>query len=130
MSSKKLKKKLNPTGLSRFLQVFNSASTPAPSTPKPINPSTATSVTAPSASAVEGGKEYFISTDRSWPEDEKAKEGPPKKRRTSPGLLGPGNEAHDATDLVPYYTSATEVPEHLQKCMHYLLSLLILRRPS
>ncbi|KAI9455034.1 S-adenosyl-L-methionine-dependent methyltransferase [Russula earlei] len=31
------------------------------------------------------------------------------------GLLGPGNEAHDATGLVPFYTHAAQVPAHLQK---------------
>jgi len=36
-----------------------------------------------------------------------------EKRRT--GLLGPGNEAYDATGLVPFYTEATQVPAHLQK---------------
>ena len=33
------------------------------------------------------------------------------------GLLGPGNEAYDATGLVPFYTDAAQVPAHLQKCM-------------
>lgn len=37
-----------------------------------------------------------------------------KKRKT--GLLGPGYEKYDATGLVPYYTDASEVPEHLKKC--------------
>ncbi|KAI0825643.1 RNA cap guanine-N2 methyltransferase-domain-containing protein [Irpex lacteus] len=36
-----------------------------------------------------------------------------KKRKT--GLLGPGYEKYDATGLVPYYTDASEVPEHLKK---------------
>ncbi|KAI0343309.1 S-adenosyl-L-methionine-dependent methyltransferase [Trametopsis cervina] len=36
-----------------------------------------------------------------------------KKRKT--GLLGPGYEEYDATGLVPYYTDASEVPEHLRK---------------
>jgi trimethylguanosine synthase len=40
----------------------------------------------------------------------------PEKRRT--GLLGPGNEAYDATGLVPFYTEATQVPAHLQKCRY------------
>ena len=34
------------------------------------------------------------------------------------GLLGPGNEAYDATGLVPFYTDAAQVPAHLQKCTH------------
>ncbi|KAH9163306.1 S-adenosyl-L-methionine-dependent methyltransferase [Lactarius sanguifluus] len=38
---------------------------------------------------------------------------PPKKPKA--GLLGPGNEAYDATGLVPFYTDAAQVPTHLQK---------------
>jgi trimethylguanosine synthase len=41
---------------------------------------------------------------------------PLKKRKT--GLLGPENEAYDATGLVPFYTDAAQVPAHLQKCTH------------
>lgn len=40
---------------------------------------------------------------------------PTKKRKT--GLLGPENEPYDATDMVPFFTEASQVPEHLQKCM-------------
>ena len=39
-----------------------------------------------------------------------------KKRKV--GLLGAGNERYDATGLVPFYTDASEVPEHLRKCEH------------
>lgn len=123
--SKKLKKKLNPTGLSRFLQVFNaqpsspssSKSSPVTPTAKSAKPIASPSIDTSSASAFEAGSEFLISTSRGRTEEEKDEQGPPaKKRRTSPGLLGPGNEAYDATDLVPYYTSASQVPEHLQKC--------------
>lgn len=38
---------------------------------------------------------------------------PSKKQKT--GLLGPGKELYDATELVPRYTHASQVPEHLQK---------------
>lgn len=38
---------------------------------------------------------------------------PTKKRKT--GLLGPENEPYDATDMVPFFTEASQVPEHLQK---------------
>lgn len=37
-----------------------------------------------------------------------------KKRKT--GLLGPGLEKYDATELVPFYTHPSQVPAHLQKC--------------
>lgn len=39
-----------------------------------------------------------------------------EKRKT--GLLGPGNEAYDATGLVPFYTDSSQVPAHLQKCAY------------
>lgn len=42
-----------------------------------------------------------------------------KKRKA--GLLGAGYERYDATGLVPYYTDASEVPEHLRKC-EYIFS--------
>ena len=40
---------------------------------------------------------------------------PPKKRKLN-ALLSKELERYDATDLVPHYTSAKQVPEHLQKC--------------
>ncbi|TFY77690.1 hypothetical protein EWM64_g6324 [Hericium alpestre] len=41
------------------------------------------------------------------------KERPSKKRKV--GMLGSGYERFDATGLVPYYSDASQVPEHLQK---------------
>ncbi|KAI0628060.1 S-adenosyl-L-methionine-dependent methyltransferase [Trametes polyzona] len=40
---------------------------------------------------------------------------PSKKRALRTGLLGEGLEKYDATGLVPFYTDASQVPEHLQK---------------
>ncbi|RPD64502.1 S-adenosyl-L-methionine-dependent methyltransferase [Lentinus tigrinus ALCF2SS1-7] len=40
---------------------------------------------------------------------------PKKKAKLQTGLLGPGLEKYDATGLVPFYTDASQVPEHLQK---------------
>ncbi|KAH9893156.1 S-adenosyl-L-methionine-dependent methyltransferase [Cubamyces lactineus] len=40
---------------------------------------------------------------------------PTKKLRSHAGLLAEGLEKYDATGLVPFYTEAHEVPEHLQK---------------
>ncbi|KAI0332688.1 S-adenosyl-L-methionine-dependent methyltransferase [Cubamyces sp. BRFM 1775] len=40
---------------------------------------------------------------------------PNKKPKIRAGLLGEGLEKYDATGLVPFYTEAHEVPEHLQK---------------
>jgi len=91
----------NVSGLSHFLQAFvdvdgtgsdSSASAPAvagPSTPRPT------------VSKPEPG---VVGPDQ---------QPPLKKRKT--GLLGPGNEAYDATGLVPFYTDASQVPFHLQK---------------
>lgn len=42
--------------------------------------------------------------------------GEPVHKKRKIGLLGPGYEKYDATGLVPYYTDASEVPEHLKKC--------------
>ncbi|KAH9054109.1 S-adenosyl-L-methionine-dependent methyltransferase [Lactarius vividus] len=39
----------------------------------------------------------------------------PPLKKPEVGLLGPGNEAYDATGLVPFYTDAAQVPTHLQK---------------
>ena len=47
--------------------------------------------------------------------DQPDTEGRDRKKRKV-GLLGPNNEKFDATGLVPYYTDASEVPEHLSKC--------------
>jgi trimethylguanosine synthase len=55
----------------------------------------------------------------SKPAEESPTDEPPRKKRKTTAkqsLLGPGNEKYDATDLVPYYTHAREVPTHLQKC--------------
>lgn len=40
---------------------------------------------------------------------------PPKKRKLN-ALLSKELEKYDATGLVPHYTNAKQVPEHLQKC--------------
>ncbi|KAI0741312.1 S-adenosyl-L-methionine-dependent methyltransferase [Daedaleopsis nitida] len=40
---------------------------------------------------------------------------PKKKAKIQTGLLGLNLEKYDATGLVPFYTDAEEVPEHLQK---------------
>ncbi len=41
---------------------------------------------------------------------------PTKKVKLQAGLLGEGLEKYDATGLAPFYTEASQVPEHLQKC--------------
>ena len=91
---KKLRQ-VNVSGLSRFLQVFD----------EPCS-----SQTANSDSVMIGGS----STPR--PKRESESDFVAGKGKT--GLLGPGNEAYDATDLVPFYTDASQVPAHLQKCAY------------
>ncbi|KAG9016587.1 hypothetical protein FRB90_002921 [Tulasnella sp. 427] len=39
----------------------------------------------------------------------------PSKRRKVAGILGPGYEEFDASDLVPFATKASEIPKHLSK---------------
>jgi hypothetical protein len=97
----------NVSGLSHFLEAFVDASIP-------------------NSSAVAGPS----CPEKSKPVDSE-QQPPVKKRKT--GLLGPGNEAYDATELVPFYTDAAQVPAHLQKCTHahtqsFPASLKYLRR--
>jgi hypothetical protein len=93
----KMGKKLrqaNVSGLSRFLQAFDEPSSLqiANDTPMIAGPST------------------------SRPKRESESGFAAGKRKT--GLLGPGNEAYDATGLVPFYTDSSQVPAHLQKCAY------------
>ena len=91
----------NVSGLSHFLQAFvdvdETASTSVPAVAGPSIPRPAEAKPEPD---VIGPNEQL----------------PIKKHRT--GLLGPGNEAYDATGLVPFYKDAAQVPLHLQKCTH------------
>ncbi|KAF8489998.1 S-adenosyl-L-methionine-dependent methyltransferase [Russula emetica] len=83
----------NVSGLSRFLQAFDE-----PSSSQTVN----------GTSMIAGP-----STPRPKRESESDFVVVAGKRKT--GLLGPGNEAYDATDLVPFYTDPSQVPTHLQK---------------
>ena len=83
----------NLSGLSRFLQTFDD---------EPVSSSTR-STAGPS-------------TPRKPNVVDLEPQPPPGKRVT--GLLGPGNEAYDATGLVPFYTDPAQVPAHLQKCTY------------
>ena len=83
----------NLSGLSRFLQTFDD---------EPVSSSTR-STAGPS-------------TPRKPNVVDLEPQPPPGKRMT--GLLGPGNEAYDATGLVPFYTDPAQVPAHLQKCTY------------
>ena len=97
---KKLRQ-VNVSGLSHFLQAFDEPSSSqtandtsmiaGPSTPRPKR---------------ESESDFVDSETRSAS----------GKRKT--GLLGPGNETYDATGLVPFYTDASQVPTHLQKCAY------------
>jgi trimethylguanosine synthase len=83
----------NVSGLSRFLRAFDE----------------------PGASATSTGPSKPSLKRESDSIDDSEIQQAAVKRKT--GLLGPGNEAYDATGLVPFYTDATQVPTHLQKCM-------------
>lgn len=85
----------NVSGLSRFLRAFDEPGS------------------SPTASATSAGPSKPRVKRESNPIDSEIQQ-PAVKRKT--GLLGPGNEAYDATGLVPFYTDAAQVPAHLQKC--------------
>jgi trimethylguanosine synthase len=84
----------NVSGLSRFLQVFDE----------------------PSSSQTANGTSMIAGPSLSQPKRESESNIVAGKRKT--GLLGPGNEAYDATGLVPFYTDSSQVPAHLQKCAY------------
>ena len=42
----------------------------------------------------------------------------PAKKQKFEGLLGPGWEKYDATNVVPFYQRQKDVPEKLRKCEH------------
>ncbi|KZT25308.1 S-adenosyl-L-methionine-dependent methyltransferase [Neolentinus lepideus HHB14362 ss-1] len=71
----------------------------------------------------------FISTQRNQPSGPNTTSQeptlPPLKRRKV-GLLGPGQERYDATELVPFYTDEDEVPDELRKYFSQRLRLFSL----
>jgi trimethylguanosine synthase len=86
----------NVSGLTRFLQAFDEPS---------LSPTGSTVLVEPSTPPPEPKSDSVdLEIQRAT-----------GKRKT--GLLGPGNEAYDATGLVPFYTEVSQVPAHLQKCM-------------
>ena len=84
----------NVSGLSRFLQAFDE----------------------PSSSQTANGTSMIAGPSTPRPKCESGADFVAEKRKT--GLLGPGNEAYDATDLVPFYTDPSQVPAHLKKCAY------------
>jgi hypothetical protein len=88
----------NVSGLTRFLQAFD----------EPSHSQTASATPSAGPSTPRLKRE----SNSIHPETQKAA----GKRKA--GLLGPGNEAYDATGLVPFYTDAAQVPAHLQKCTY------------
>lgn len=98
-----VKRRANLAGLSRFVQ-------------EAFGEQTATATTT-TVTQVQSGQ--VVTSDGSQPNEEpedttSLPTRPSKKRKV--GLLGRGHEKYDATGLVPFYTHASEVPEHLQKC--------------
>ncbi|TBU24183.1 S-adenosyl-L-methionine-dependent methyltransferase [Dichomitus squalens] len=96
------KRKSNISGLARF--VFEVVQDPRP---QPINQS-------PEASP-EGKAAASRETGDNGRGDDALDTRPKKKPKLHTGLLGPGLEKYDATGLVPFYTDASQVPQHLQK---------------
>ncbi len=92
----------NVSGLSRFLPAFVDGTVSNSST---------------SVSAVAGLSMPCPAKSKPEPDVVNPYQQPPLERRKT-GLLGPGNEAYDATGLVPFYTDAAQVPTHLQKCTY------------
>jgi trimethylguanosine synthase len=84
----------NVSGLSRFLQAFDE----------------------PSSSQTANGTSMIAGPSAPRPKRESESNLVAGKRKT--GLLGPGNEAYDATGLVPFYTDSSQVPAPLQKCAY------------
>lgn len=95
------KRKGNITGLARFVFEVTNGS------PQPNE--------VPSTSETHSGPANdVLDTQRDLDEPDPR---PTKKARLlKAGLLGPGLEKYDATGLVPCYTDASQVPDHLQKC--------------
>jgi trimethylguanosine synthase len=93
----------NVSGLSQFLQAF-------------VDIDGAVSNSSTSPSVVAGSSIPRIA--ESEPPDVVGPDQQPPLKKRKIGLLGPGNEAYDATGLVPFYTDAAQVPLHLQKCTH------------
>jgi trimethylguanosine synthase len=90
----------NVSGLTRFLQAFDE--------PSSLQTANATSIAGPSTPRLKRESESdFVDSESQTAAG---------KRKT--GFLGPGNEAYDATGLVPFYTDASQVPAHLQKCAY------------
>ncbi|KAI0793711.1 S-adenosyl-L-methionine-dependent methyltransferase [Fomes fomentarius] len=94
------KRKGNIGGLARFVfEVTNSGS------PQPDEvPSTSETRSGPANDVLDTQKNLDELDHR-----------PTKKAKLRAGLLGPGLEKYDATGLVPCYTDASQVPNHLQK---------------
>lgn len=100
------KRKNNISGLSRFLAEATKSESSAESSTKTT--STSQFEERPSGTVAIAVAECETET---VPEAR-----PVKKARLQAGLLGEGLEKYDATGLAPFYTDASQVPEHLQKC--------------
>ncbi|KAH9940769.1 S-adenosyl-L-methionine-dependent methyltransferase [Epithele typhae] len=94
------KRKSNIGGLARFVLEANN------NTPEPFATSSSISVTPAQGAADSKNEENILETPEPRPK---------KKQKLRTGLLGSGLERIDATGLVPFYTEASQVPEHLQK---------------
>jgi trimethylguanosine synthase len=99
MGKGKKLRQANVSGLSRFVQAFDE--------PTPSQTANVSSTAGPSTPPMKRESEDLVVSETRTAAG---------KRKT--GLLGPGNEAYDATGVVPFYTDASQVPAHLQKCVY------------
>ena len=68
-----------------------------------------------SSAAATAGNAFLTGTKRP-PDPDAPSESRPTKKQKLEGLLGPGWEKYDATNVVPFYRTQKEVPERLRKC--------------
>ena len=100
------KRKSNIGGLARYVFETNEVSQPSQSSSSTLGSSSLDHIPADKDGV-------FLPTVR---EPEALDTRPQKKQKVETGLLGLGLEKYDASGLVPFYTDASQVPEHLQKC--------------
>ena len=112
------KKRQNLAGLSFFVQLLNQPKDGDQKSPEPVQAaeSQGTDIHVVTESDAISGTGITRKAARQVDPGEEVEPRASKKRKV--GLLGPGKEKYDATGLVPYYTEASQVPEHLRKCTH------------
>ena len=70
------------------------------------------------SSAAGTNENTVVGTRRPAEPDTPLPQSRPAKKQKLEGLLGPGWEQFDATNVVPFYQEQKDVPEKLKKCEH------------